>query len=113
MRVARGFLFVVAALAVAGVGRAQSPPPSTPTVVVRGTIQAYDVESKTLTVSTERGSERFVIGETTRIRERWRAIDASALEHMAGRRVAVRYVDANDARRVESVHVYGGNEVWR
>jgi len=80
------------------------------TVVVRGTIQQYDIVSKVLTLSTPGGSQKFVIAPDTRVRQHWQPIDASTLERLSGHRAAVRYAESGDVKTVKSVNVFRKEE---
>ena len=54
-----------------------------------------------------------VVDANVRVREQWHPVDAGSLAKFAGRRVAVRYVEAGDVKRVESVRVSGKTEEVR
>jgi hypothetical protein len=80
------------------------------TLVVRGTIQAYDPTSKVLAITTSTATLKFTIGPDVRLREHWRPIDAAALEKLSGHRAALRYVESGDVKSVRSVIVFGKDE---
>src|SRR5471032_1990148 len=73
---------------------AQSMPPASTTLRMRGTIDKYDASTRTLSLSTSKGTMQFPLASTARIRQGWHQIDASALEKLAGRRAAIRYSES-------------------
>jgi hypothetical protein len=84
---------------------------SAPTTLrVRGTIEAYNASTGTLSLSTANGIVPFPITSTARIRQRRDRIDASKLEKLAGYRVAIRYSESGDHKIVTSVQVFGKDE---
>jgi hypothetical protein len=103
-------LILSAAISGAGVF-AQVPAPSTSpistTLRMRGTIEKYDPSTRTLSISTPTTTVQFPLGSTTRVRQGWRAIDASDLEKLAGYRAAVRYSESRGEKTVVSIHVFG------
>jgi hypothetical protein len=85
---------------------AQAPPAST-TLSIRGTIDKYDASSRTLSLSTSSGLVRLPLASTTRIRQGGHKVAADELQKLTGQRATVRYTEADGARIVESVHVFG------
>ena len=85
---------------------AQAPPAST-TLRVRGTIDKYDVSSRTLSLSTASGTLRLPLAPTTRISREGLKVEAVALQKLTGDRATVLYKDSDCGRIVESVHVFG------
>jgi hypothetical protein len=106
---ADGIFTVSAAVAqidgVTSINPIQSTQPST-SLVVRGTIKAYDAASKLLAVSTSNGTMEFTITSDVHIRQGWRPIEASALEKLSGYHAAVRYSESGKTKTVESVRVF-------
>src|SRR5262245_9368670 len=86
------------------------PDQSGSTLVVRGTIKAFDPVSKILLLTTTNGTLQFTIPSTVRIRQRWHSIDTSALPKYLGFRVAVRYLESGVERTVQSVNVFGKDD---
>jgi hypothetical protein len=88
----------------------QSSRPSSMTLRMRGTISKYDASTRILSLSTSKGSVRFALALTARIRQAWQTIDASELEKLGWHRAVVRYSESDGTKTVESVHVFGKNE---
>jgi hypothetical protein len=87
-------------------GAAQSASPASTTLSVRGTIDKFDPSTRILSLSTPSKTEQFPIASTTRIRQGWHKINASALQKLAGYDATVRYTDSGGTKTVESVHVF-------
>lgn len=85
---------------------AQVPPSSSTTLRVQGTIDRYTPATRTLSLSTARGTIRFFLAPTIRIRQGRRKLDAAELEQLTGHHVTVRYTQSGDRPIVESVHVF-------
>ena len=85
---------------------AQAPPAST-TLSMRGTIDAYDASSRTLSLSTSGGTVRFPVASTARISQGGHKVDVSELQKLTGNHATVRYTESDGAKIVESVHVFG------
>jgi len=85
---------------------AQQPPAST-TLSMRGTIDAYDTSSRTLSLATSSGTVRFPVASSARISQGGHKVDASELQKMTGNHATVRYTESDGAKIVESVHVFG------
>jgi hypothetical protein len=85
---------------------AQSTPPSSTTLSVRGTIEKFDASTRTLSLATSNGTVQFRVASTTRIRQGWHKVDASELEKLAGNPATVRYTESGGNKLVESVHVF-------
>jgi hypothetical protein len=90
-----------------GLAPAIESPQTLTTLSLQGTIDNYTPATRTLSLSTPRGTIRFFIAPTIRIRQGWRKLDVSDLEKLAGHRATVRYTQAGDRPVVESVHVFG------
>ena len=86
---------------------AQTAPPSSTTLTMRGTIQKYDSSTRILSVSTANGTAQFDLAPTARIRQGLHKVDAVQLEKLSGYAAAVRYSESEGKRNVESVHVFG------
>ena len=89
---------------------AQSTPPASTTVSVRGTIDQYDPSSRMLSLSTANGTVQVPVASAARIRQGWHAVDPLALQRLAGYQATVRYRESGGSKTVESVHVFGKNE---
>ena len=89
---------------------AQSTPPASTTLRVRGTIDKYDAATRILSLSTPKGTAQFPLASTARIRQGWQKINALDLEKLAGQRAAIRYSESGGNKIVESVHVFEKNE---
>jgi hypothetical protein len=86
--------------------QAPSPPPSSTTVMMRGTIEKYDVSTRILSLSSPTGTVEFPVPLTVRVRKGWHRLDAAALEKLLGLRAAVRYSQSAGEKTLESVHVF-------
>src|SRR5207244_1260732 len=88
-------------------GEAAAPiPRSAMTVRTNGTIEKYDAATRTLSLATVRGTERFILESATRLRQGWQKIDDAALNNLVGYRAVVRYSEPLGRRTIESVHVW-------
>jgi hypothetical protein len=76
------------------------------TVRLNGTIEKYDTATRTLSLSTVRGTERFTLESATRLRQGWLKIDDAALKRLVGYRAVVRYSEPFGRQTIESVHVW-------
>src|SRR5215470_8722351 len=72
-----------------------------------GKIMKFDSTTSTLTISTAKGEEQFVMGPSATFHEGQKAIAASDLSGLVGRRAEVRYTEAAGVRTAESVMVSG------
>lgn len=86
---------------------AQSTPPDSTTVRMRGTVDGYEASTRVLSLSTSNGTLRFPLAPTARIRQGSQQIDASELQKLVGCRAAVRYSESGGNKTAESVHVFG------
>ncbi|MES1255437.1 MAG: hypothetical protein ABUS56_07515 [Acidobacteriota bacterium] len=77
---------------------------------MRGTIEKYDVPTRTLSLATANGIVQFRVALMAHVRQHWQYIDVARLEALSGVRAAVRYTEANGAKIVESVHLFGPSE---
>jgi hypothetical protein len=101
-------VLLLSATLVSGAGLfAQTPsvPPST-TLRLRGTIDKYDASTRTLSLSTSRGTVQIPLASTTRISQGGRKVDALALQKLAGDYAIVRYTESDGNKVVESIHVF-------
>ena len=89
---------------------AQTAPPVSTTLRMRGTIDKYNAATGMLSMSTSSGIVQFPITSTARIRQGRDKIDAMTLEKLAGYRVAIRYSESGGNKMVESVQVFGKDE---
>lgn len=73
---------------------------------VRGTIQAYDAATTTLSLKTPNGAVELSLPPTTHISRGTHTLPASELHQLSGYRATVRYSDSNGVHTAESVHVF-------
>ncbi len=73
-----------------------------------GTIVSFDDATKTLTLSTAKGEEKFVLGSTARLQEGAKTITSANLSSLAGHQAKVRYTASGSDKAAESVMVSGG-----
>jgi hypothetical protein len=73
-----------------------------------GKIVSFDDATKTLTLSTPKGEERFVLGSSARLQEGAKTITQSNLSSLAGHQAKVRYTASGSDKSAESVMVSGG-----
>ena len=73
-----------------------------------GKIVSFDDSTKTLTLSTAKGDEKFVLGSSARLQEGAKTITAETLSSLAGHQAKVRYTDSGSGKAAESVMVSGG-----
>ena len=72
-----------------------------------GKIVSYDDSSKTLTISTSKGEEKFTLGSNARLQEGAKTITASNLSSLAGHQAKVRYTTSGSDKTADSVMVSG------
>jgi hypothetical protein len=111
-RVMMKLVVLLSAAVISGVWAfaAQSVPPASTTLSMRGTIEKYDPSTRTLSVSTPNATMQFPLASTARIRQGWRKIAATDLEKLSGYRVVVRYSESSGNKILESIHVFGKSE---
>jgi hypothetical protein len=73
-----------------------------------GTIVSFVDATKTLTLSTAKGEEKFVLGSTARLQEGAKTITSANLSSLAGHQAKVRYTASGGDKAAESVMVSGG-----
>jgi hypothetical protein len=73
-----------------------------------GKIVSFDDASKTLTLSTAKGEEKFVLGSSARLQEGAKTITTANLSSLAGHQAKVRYTASGSDKSAESVMVSGG-----
>jgi hypothetical protein len=73
-----------------------------------GKIVSFDEASKTLTISTSKGEEKFVLGSNVRVQEGAKTITAANLSGLTGHQAKVRYTASGSDKTAESVMVSGG-----
>jgi hypothetical protein len=73
-----------------------------------GKIVGFDDASKTLTLSTGKGEEKFVLGSSARLQEGAKTITTQSLSSLAGHQAKVRYTASGSEMTAESVMVSGG-----
>jgi hypothetical protein len=90
-------------------GRTAAAAAATPRALsATGKIIGFDDSTKTLTLSTTKGEEKFVLGSSVRLQEGAKTITAANLSSLAGHQAKVRYTDAGGDKAAESVMVSGG-----
>jgi hypothetical protein len=77
---------------------------------VVGTLAKYEAASRTLSVATASGIQRFVLAATTPVRLGSRVLKPQDLTAHKGAKVKVRFSEAGGKRKVESVMVSAANE---
>ena len=73
-----------------------------------GKIVGFDNATKTLTLSTAKGEEKFVLGSSARLQEGAKTITTANLSGLAGYQAKVRYTASGSNKAAESVMVSGG-----
>ena len=76
-----------------------------PALSATGTIQRFDSATRVLTLKTVRGSESFVIADSTTLHRGARVVPLQDLGKWNGLPAKVRYTDADGHRRASSVMV--------
>jgi len=99
-------MLLLSALLLSGTAFAQAPSAAT-TLSLRGTIDKYEVSSRTLSLATSSGTVRLSLASTTRVSQGGHKVEAEELQRLAGERATVRYTESAGARVVQSVHVFG------
>jgi hypothetical protein len=74
-----------------------------------GKIVSFDEGSKTLTISTSKGEEKFVLGSNVHLQEGAKTITATNLSSLTGHQAKVRYTASGSDKTAESVMVSGGS----
>ena len=82
--------------------------PSPKGMASTGTIVGFDDGTRTLTLSTPKGEEKFVLGSRVRLQEGAKTITTENLSGLAGHQAKVRYTASGSSRSAESVMVSGG-----
>src|SRR5262245_56857109 len=99
-------VLLLSALLLSGTALAQAPSSAT-TLSLRGTIDKYEVSSRTLSLATSNGTVRLALASTTRISQGGHKVELVELQKLAGERATVRYTESAGTRVVQSVHVFG------
>ena len=99
-------MLLLSALLLSGTAFAQAPSAAT-TLSLRGTIDKYEVSSRTLSLATSSGTVRLSLASTTRVSQGGHKVEAEERQKLAGERATVRYTESAGARVVQSVHVFG------
>jgi hypothetical protein len=99
-------MLLLSALLLSGTAFAQAPSAAT-TLSLRGTIDKYEISSRTLSLATSSGTVRLSLASTTRVSQGGHKVEAEELQKLAGERATVRYTESAGARVVQSVHVFG------
>jgi hypothetical protein len=90
-------------------GKAAATAPATAKALsATGKIVGFDDATKTLTLSTAKGEEKFVLGSSARLQEGAQTITAANLSGLAGHQAKVRYTASGSDKSAESVMVSGG-----
>jgi hypothetical protein len=87
---------------------ASSKPATLTTLAATGKIVQFDPAAQSLTLSTPKGEERFILEASTRLRDASHAIAPADLAKLTGRQATVRYHDASGQKSVVSVRVSSG-----
>jgi hypothetical protein len=90
----------------AATGMSSAPAPKA--LSATGKIVSFDDSSKTLTLSTVKGEEKFVLGSRARLQEGAKTITTENLSSLAGHQAKVRYTGSGSGKAAESVMVSGG-----
>jgi hypothetical protein len=77
------------------------------TMSATGKIVSFDDASKTLTISTTKGEEKFVLGSSARLQEGAKTITTSNLSGLTGHQAKVHYTMSGSDKTAESVMVSG------
>jgi len=85
-----------------------STAPAPKALSATGRIVSFDDSSKTLTLSTAKGEEKFVLGSSSRLQEGAKTITTENLPSLAGHQAKVRYTGSGSDKAAESVMVSGG-----
>jgi hypothetical protein len=80
---------------------------------MRGTLQRYDAATRTLALTTRRGTVTLTLVATTRIRQGRNQVDATALDKLSGYRAVVRYSESAGSRILQSIHVLENSDTPR
>jgi hypothetical protein len=80
-------------------------PDPRPALSATGTIQRFDSATRLLTLKTVRGSESFVIADSTMLRRGAKVVPLQDLGKWNGSRAKVRYTEAEGHRTASSVMV--------
>jgi len=90
-------------------GKTAAAAPATPKALsATGKIVGFDNATKTLTLSTPKGEEKFVLGSSARLQEGAKTITTANLSGLAGYQAKVRYTASGSNKSAESVMVSGG-----
>ena len=90
---------------------AQAKPAQKPAVkaskvmTATGTVSKFDAATNTLTVTTSKGDEQFVLGSSAPLIADGKKIVASDLSTHAGNKVTVRYTESDGQKMAQSVRV--------
>jgi len=85
-----------------------STAPAPKALSATGKIVSFDDSSKTLTLSTAKGEEKFILGSSARLQQGAATITAQNLSGLAGHQAKVRYTGSGSDKAAESVMVSGG-----
>ena len=85
-----------------------STAPAPKALSATGKIVSFDDSTRTLTLSTAKGDETFMLGPSARLQEGAKTITAANLSSLAGHQAKVRYTGSGSDKAAESVMVSGG-----
>jgi hypothetical protein len=74
-------------------------------VTATGTVSKYDAASNTLTVTTAKGDETFVVDSSASVTAGGKKVMASDLPSHMGQKVTVKYTESGGQKMVQSVRV--------
>jgi hypothetical protein len=114
-KVIMAFGIAVLVAALGGVGYAQttksakpaktSAPAAPKAASATGKIVSFDDASKTLTISTSKGEEKFVLGSSVKLNEGAKTITSANLSSLTGQQAKIRYTVSGSDKTAESVMV--------
>jgi hypothetical protein len=89
-------------------GKTAAAPAAPKALSATGQIVGFDDATKTLTLSTAKGEEKFVLVSSSRLQEGPKTITTANLSSLAGHQAKVRYTASGGGNSAESVMVSGG-----
>lgn len=110
LTLALAFALALAATAIAAQTAASKPTTAATPGAGRGkaaigTLEKYDAATRTLTISTSKGEERFSLAPSVAIHQGTKTLTASDLAARAGHNVKVRYTEKGGQRIAQSITI--------
>lgn len=96
---------IAGAVVAAQTPRAQKSAAKAKALIATGTVSKFDTATNTLTVTTPKGDEQFVLGSSASVTANGKKIAASDLATRAGNKVTVRYTESAGQKTAASVRV--------